>query len=446
MAHLPSSPEQRSHDHPELVLPPASPSWQARLAGWRIQLRERHAWVLLLALFVIAFVVPNHTAATNLYRLFIVIPMLFCCSRGDWKVIWANAAARYFLLMCGYLLLTMSFDGWSHDDRRLLIGSLNVYGLFFLTYLVSRYQPQRCGLILSGYLWVGMLGAILIALDWDSLTQYIANHVGQWSGLDAMPMHRWDRNGATRGVFSNPIFVSWVLADLGIIAFHQMLRARSFAGSAGYALAGLVFAAITFCLETRAGYMMLATGILLLVLVFNDLRGWSALLMVAAIGGLLAFLFSEQANQIWGSAVDRGMSFRIPIWQNGINAITDSWSTLVFGHGLSASTVNQVGDVAFPHYHNFFLNHGYYSGLVGLGLCLAFLVLTLRKTFGEPQLQLWGVLLVAMLVGFLTAGKLLFVGLHAHTLAFFLPAFLGIFGLRLPIRSGREAPIESAQP
>lgn len=410
----------------------AARPFNERLARYRSALRERHAWVLFPALFAIAFIVPNHTAATNLYRLFIVIPMLFCFSRADLKLIWANPPARYFMLMCGYLMVSLSFDGWSDDDRQLLIGSFNIYGLFYLSYLVSRYHQDRAGLILGCFFVFGLIGAVLIVLDWESLRDLIGAWLGQLSGREAAPPEVWNREGAIRGVFSNPIFVSWVVADLGIVAFYRLLLAHTLGGMASYAAAGLLFAAITFCLETRAGYMMLVAGMVLLVLLFNNRRAWSALIAVVAVGVSLVLFFSEEAALIWRNATERGMSFRVPIWLNGLRAIGDSWATLVFGHGMSASTDNRVGDVLFPHYHNFFLNHGFYSGLIGLGLSLAFFGSTLRKTFQDPELQLWGVLLAAMLVGFLTAGKLLFVGLHAHTLAFFMPAFLGFYGLRLP--------------
>lgn len=405
--------------------------WRSTLATWRQLLREQHAWMLFPILFAIAFIMPNHTAATNLYRLFIVIPMLFCFSRADVEMIWANAAARYFMLMCGYLMVSLFFDGWTQGDRQMLVASLNIYGLFYLSFLVCRYQQHRGGQILDSFFVLGLIGAVLIVLKWESLRDLVEAWLGPMLGREVAPLQAWDRAGATRGVFSNPIFVSWVMADLGIIAFYRMLLASTYGRMGGYAAAGLFFAAITFCLETRAGYMMLIAGILLLVVLFNNRRVWFALLAVVAVGAVLAVAFSEVSTLIWRNAMERGMSFRTAIWSNGIQAISDSWTTLVFGHGMSVSTDNRVGDVLFPHYHSFFLNHTFYAGLIGLGLCLAFLGLTLHKTFRSPQLQLWGVLLAAMLVGFLTAGKLLFVGLHAHTLAFFMPAFLGLFGLEL---------------
>jgi len=66
----------------------------------RDAIATRYAWIALLAFFAICFIPANSTGATNLYRLFVVVPMLLCLRRADLVAIWEQAPARWFLLLC----------------------------------------------------------------------------------------------------------------------------------------------------------------------------------------------------------------------------------------------------------------------------------------------------------------------------------------------------------
>ncbi|MEH6469389.1 MAG: O-antigen ligase family protein [Porticoccus sp.] len=386
----------------------------------RDNFREKYVWLLLPILFAICFIPSNRTGATNLYRLLIVLPMILCFRPSDLKLIWENTTVRWFLILCGWMTLTLAWDGLAYRDLKLFWRELNVLALFYLVFLVSQFHRERMPLIINSLLVTGFIGAMLIFYDWQGL-QYIQTS--------------WQHTESARGVFNHHLQVGWIMAVLSIVALHSWQQARTPAHSSLYLLALLFFAGVTFLVQARGGYIVFTVGVGLLMLLSPGKK--TALLMMGGLLGLVLvfLLFQQEVFTIWDKILDRGTAGRLPIWKNGFEAINASVVTLLFGHGLSGNAENLAGNNTAAHYHNFFLNHGFYTGLVGISLYLGLLLSLLRKVIVQPPLWLWGVVLIAMQVGFITDGDRLLVNPSSTMLCVLLP--MALIGFGVPARENK---------
>lgn len=386
------------------------------LSRLRDAIATRYAWIALLTFFAICFLPGNSTGATNLYRLFVVVPMLLCFRLADLAVIWAQAPARWFLLLCGWLSLTLLWDGWSHKDAKLLLRALNVVALFYLVFLIGRFHRPRVPLLLDGWVVFGMLGAALILLDWaDPWTPDWGHHVQ-----------------SPRGVFNHHVLVGWALASTALVALYRFVTAARRSVQVAHGLAALALGLLVLWVQARSAYVVLIGGALLLLCLHPGRRAAA----MAGAGLLLAvtllLLFPAQLSLIGDHILERGTAGRLDIWRQGWQQMLTSGWHLYLGQGLSAEAAHEVAGTPTAHYHNLLLNQLFYAGAVGVLLYLGWLVALLRPALRDPGLRLWGVLVVAMQLGFITDGDRLFVNPSALLLAFLLPAFLLGFAVPVP--------------
>lgn len=391
----------------------------------RTAIRTRYAWIALLLFFAICFLPDNRTAATNLYRLLVVVPMLLCFRPADLRLIWQQAPARWFLLLCGWLSLTLLWDGWSHTDFKLLLRELNVLALFYLVYLIDTHHRPRIPTQLTGLVTLGVIGAGLILWHWQ----------GIW------PPH-WEHHAlARRGVFNHHLEVGRVLALVAMVALYQTLNVQRRGRACAYGIAALLLWGLVFWVQARGAYVVLGAGTLLLMALFAGRRAATLVIAGGVLALLLVFCCRQELTLVTGYVVERGTSMRLPIWHNGWAAITGSWRWFLFGHGLSADSTNWNGDVVVRHYHNLLLNQAFYAGLIGVGLYLGWIASLLRTAFSDRRLWLWGAVVAAMQLGFMTDGDQLFVNPSSMLLAFLLPAFLLGFQVPAPVRATSKAAV-----
>jgi O-antigen ligase len=383
-------------------------------AHLRAAIRSRYAWIALLLFFAICFIPDNRTGATNLYRLLVVVPMLLCFRPADLARIWQQTPARWFLLLCAWLTLTLLWDGLTYKDFKLLLRELNVLALLYLVYLIGTHHPLRIPALLAGLVVIGLIGAALILRDWPE---------------------GWKQHAmAARGVFNHHVTVGWALAMVTIVALYQTLNVAQRGLACAYGLAGLALGILVFWVQARGAYVVLASGILLLLALFPGRRAGLLAIAGGTLTLILVLTFHRELATVAGHVVERGTAGRLAIWHNGWEAITGSWRWLWFGHGLSADSMNPTANIVAMHYHNLLLNQAFYAGLIGVALYLGWLASLLRAAVAERRLWLWAALVVAMQAGFITDGDQLWVNPSSMLLAFLLPAFLLGFRVPAPVR------------
>lgn len=374
---------------------------------------EKYLWLLLPILFFILFVPENSTGITNLYRLLIVLPLLFCARTIDIKALWDNSSARWMLLLCGWMLASLFFDGYIYKDLKLFWRLLNFVGLFYLVFLYSRYHDSRISRVQPFLLLFGVVGSVLILSDWQGLRYFDVNKNYYVE--------------SSRGIFDHHLEVGWAMALLGIVALNQFLGARNgYKASLGAALF-VFFSVVVLFVQARGGYVLFAVGSVLLLFFSPGKRAQWTLVGSTLLLMLSFILFRDELLTLWRHALDRGTAGRYPIWNNGVHALSESVWSLLFGHGLSANTENMVGNFQAAHFHNFFLNHTFYTGLIGLFLYLGLVFSALRKSFSSRQSVVWGVLVLAMQIAFITDGDRLVVNPSSMMLCFLFPLAMASF-------------------
>lgn len=388
-------------------------------ARLRTAIRTRYAWVALLLVFAICFLPGNATAATNLYRLLVVIPMLLCLRPADIVSIWRQPPARWFLLLCAWLTLALFWDGWSYKDFKLLLREVNVLALFYLTYLIGIHHRARMPTLLTALVALGLIGAALIIANWPEA----------WP-----PRPQGDQVMAQRGVFEHHVEVGRALALVALVALHQTLNAPRRAAAGAFGIATLALWALVFWVQARSAYVVAGAGSLLLMALFPGRRATALLLAGTLLALVLMLGFGAELGLVTGHVIERGTAMRVPVWHNGWSAITGSRHWLWFGHGLSADPINSHDGIVVMHYHNILLNQAFYAGLIGAGLYLIWIASLLKTALGDRCLWLWGAVVAAMQLGFITDGNHLFVNPSSTLLAFLLPAFMLGFGVPAPAR------------
>jgi len=373
----------------------------------RNRLREQYIWVLLPILFAICFINAHQAWATSQYRVFILLPTLFAFRISDWNHIWKNSVARWFLVLWLWMVITLLWDGLNHKDWQELRKGIQVLALFYLVYLVQRYQPSKAYLITKCFIWIGFLGALLIVKDWEGI-KFIGTS--------------WHHQESSRGVFSHHVYVGWILASLTISAFYCAIKIEQ--NGTFNVLLGLFYLTLTFFTQSRGGYLVLISGLLILLVLFVNCK--KILTPVTLLATAAVFLiFEPLISTALHNTIERGMSGRIELWLSGISAVRESVWVLVFGHGLSVSANVTVNGFEAEHFHNFFLNLTYYCGLIGLVIYIGLLSqLVINFTVSK---SLWGTVLIPMQAGFLVDGDSLFVSPSAIMLCIIVPISFLIF-------------------
>jgi len=294
---------------------------------------------------------------------------------------------------------------------------LNVLALFYLVFLIGCFHRPRVPLLLDGWVAFGMLGAALILLDWPD----------PWT-LD-WGLHAQSR----RGVFNHHVLVGWALASTALVALYRFLAAASRAVQVAHGLAAVVLSLLVFWVQARGAYVVLISGVLLLLCLHPGRRAAAMVGAGLLLAMTLVLLFPSQLALVGEQVLERGTAGRLDIWRQGWQQMLTSGWHLWLGQGLSADAALEVTGTPAAHYHNLLLNQLFYAGVVGVLLYLGWLVALLRPALRDPGLRLWGALVVAMQLGFITDGDRLFVNPSALLLAFLLPAFL--LGFRVPAQT-----------
>ncbi len=288
------------------------------------------------------------------------------------------ALAFAFSLACGGVF---SFSSGSLKPTMVLVCFLCAY---FLTVLLI-----RTGEWLSKCLWCAIAASTLVALY--GIFQYFSGSLigaGAWLDSDMFE----DISVRVVSTLENPN----MLAEYLILLFP--LAAAQLVGRSGLARRSCAFfacAAMGACIIltwSRGAWLGLLFGGFVFLLIWSRRTLYLIVAALAAVPFLPMILPDSIISRFTsiGNLADSSTSYRVNIWRGTIHMLEDYWMTGV-GIGESAwATVYPRYSLAAietaPHAHNLYLQTWVQTGIVGLLLLLAFLVLLLQCNFSYYRL------------------------------------------------------------
>lgn len=388
----------------------AASAW-AVSGGWRDAIGNYYLGWLLALFLALAFMLDSRTGVVNFIRVPLFLAVLLGVRGDDWRRLWANGAARWFILLMAWLTLTLLWDGVGEEDWKILQRGIQVLTLLLAVSVVAARRPDWQAALVRVFVIAGACGAALILWEWPAGPAAIAE---AFPTLDRAHFY-------TRGIFTISIFTGWMMAVLFIVGFYLALSSPRRLALLFY-VACLLFLAVMLASQARSAWLAAACGFVMVVGERQPRRlGWWLAGAVLVIG--LALLLSEDFRALLASSLDRGNSFRVAIWRSCIEQLLAAPWQGVVGFGLSASTVNFADGVEHTHYHSLYLNTLYYGGLVALVLYIGCLWQLVAAGVRGRLPWLWVCLLVPMQLAFVVDGENFFVTPSAMMLAYLLPLF-----------------------
>lgn len=386
-----------------------------RLRSSRVRLLSLWASLGLLVLLVGAWGIPSNKLYHQSIILFLWLPALLALFfREFWSVLKGPQLWLYVVLSVWTLLVLLLEGG----DDPISKAKLPVYvGLTLLGFSLAarneRWQMEQV-LFLAA-----LVGGLFSGLSW--LKFY-------W--LDG---HAYNLRLIAIGLWNTPILAAHAVGALAVLGALTAPGYRS----KPWLLLLMVLAAAGYVLflgfsQTRGVWIALLACIVVLAIAVPSRGAFGLVLSILAGIALIAFIEPHILLQ-------RGVSYRPPLWEGGFRLMLENWQT---GVGFNHYSIAVPGlKRLFDHPHNLFLNVGIQSGITGLLLfCALWLSVGWKgwvfraSTLGRAVLGLW----VFSSVALLTDGIGLWLKPNADWLITWLPLALSML-LTKDRQQGREA-------
>lgn len=250
-------------------------------------------------------------------------------------------AVLFVMLACWtYIVLFVSGGTDIPSEAKMpLYVALSLVGIW----LASETGPGHFERLLFG---CSVLGGYLAGLSW---VNFYVHHD-----------HALSERLVAIGLWNRVILAGHAVAALSVMFVCLMPRSVGRWALAAFIPAGLGYLLfLAFC-QTRGVWVALAAGVLMLLFVSPGKWKAAVVTVLASLVVLVAFLEPYVLLQ-------RGLSYRPLIWDQGIDLLLKNWS---FGVGFNEFIIAgpELGQLAFKHPHNLFLNEGIRLGVFGLML------------------------------------------------------------------------------
>ena len=366
------------------------------------------SWLLFLLVIMVTLLVPSRKLSANIYKFFVVVPVIAMLSTEMIKSMFENMSVRWLALLSLYFMLSMVWGPSIDQVDNHFVRILGVWAFLFLVHGIARYHPEfflRVDEVMVGF---GVVWTVILLINWESLWQ----PGGPEFDLLKIPY----------GVFTHHVQIGWMLAALCLLALQRALRQ---AGACFCWLGcGLFFFVVLICTQARGGYLVFGAGLLAWALMGDRLKKWPYVLSVfVALSGAVLVVFKAVPG-MFSSILLRGSAGRFEIWRNWYDLWSSDILKAIFGFGLNHPTENVFSKHVAAHFHSFYLNSLFYVGIVGFVLVGGWIVCSLRTyAAGQSLSPQWYPVVIGMLVGFLTDGDKLFNYPGAFVFCFVLPVF-----------------------
>ncbi len=303
------------------------------------------------------FFFPDYDEHYRFYARAVFIPALFVLPAPLREI----KEHPVFKLTLVYLIYMLASALWSDPFNLFEFGqklTLSVYILAFIA--ITHFLNDRYKTGFDRMLKISVFVAAVAALV--SFVIWYSNH--------GFPLSRMRGIGTLTNIneFAN-VYGVFALLAIGYLLTASSLRAR----------ASYVFAVITFLCFIWFGQSRTAFVALFIVLIFLVLNmAWQErvrpIVWLIACVGILAILFSGSME----IASQRGMSYRLPIWEATITQVADA---PVFGHGALSEMHFLASKLDFWIPHNTFLSVLWQGGVIGLTLFLLLIASAYRQAW-----------------------------------------------------------------
>ncbi len=328
------------------------------------------AWAYVgLWVFVTAFLwAPSRDGLEGIYALAFFIPLLLVL---PWRKPDLQEYGGWFTA------IALAYAGWS-----LLSG---VWG-GDVGYLVLQWLVLAVWL--AGAAWVLQKKSI----DWDIFLRWFVL-IGAATAVINIAVFYWSHPLAARmegiTIARAPTLVGQVYGVVVLIGILLSWRTDCFKCALGLSLACIPALAALGLSQSRGPLLSLV--IVVIIGLFWLRPTWKILLVQvsAALLGLLAIVAIFPLDQL---LLGRGASFRDQIWLDVIRQMHASPTLFLWGVGMSDVTDIQTSIGEYHHAHNAWLDIGYRTGVIGLGLAVVHLGLLLwsaRRHWQLAPLTLW---------------------------------------------------------
>ena len=281
-------------------------------------------------------------------------------------MVWPIAALLLYLPLSAF---------WSTPFDWRDLGSQLIRALLTFTFVVAFAECQLRGKVQAGLGQVlGAVGALVAVLTLV-LFMVEAPEDGRLNGL---------------GQLDTPVVAALVFGATFVFVVHGLFLTEH----RGWRVLGLVCliplgVAVAWS-DSRNAWVSVSFGALVMVLahVSPSRRQFAIWVMLLACVGLSVIYWVANTEELVGSLLPRGDSFRPLIWQATLDRVQETpWL------GLGILTEDDVVTTkhTFAHPHNLYLSVLFQGGIVGLGLFVWLLLRTLRETwlnFNHPDAKL----------------------------------------------------------
>ena len=340
-------------------------------------------WAVLIPLFS-GFVTPSTPSWALMFYL-TAIPSVLLTLRRGWRPDWKNPALMAMLCLWGWATLSIA---WDHEfnvhGKSALYWAVNaLWTLILVLNFVSaaETEPRTRDRVMLALIYGGGINALI------SVGLFLVK------GDATARLWGW-------GLTGNPVMGAAIMDICLLLALNRIRSdARQRLPVMIACLPMLAFLAL--CYSRSA---LLAACVVAVVLVFGK-RPFVAGLVFACVaaGGWVFWHFGQTlAPALWNNLASRGDDCHVQLWQAAWKAIRVH---PIAGYGPSA-TLPHMDNAYCPPYpvpHSLYLSILYYSGVIGLGLFAATVLLLGRHLLAVTQgfsRRLWlSVGLVPLIVG-----------------------------------------------
>ena len=327
---------------------------------------EDYCWFFLLIALSAPLLITDEKLATNIYRVFICIPVLFCIRYKDLSLYIQSYFFKLFLALAAWSFTSLLWSeyGTIHNMVGKILATLVITLLIFNT---ANYHPKSFASLDIFFIAISLLLLSHLFLKLDYFTYSFTE--------------------VNLGIISNKNEFSWISASATILSLSRALITKNLTKKITFCIIFTVLLVITFALESRGALLGAFFGIIGIIAKYQiDKKNYRSFLFIGISIITIITLSSLFSPGYFSDLIERADSHRFDIYLQAYDRITDSPFSLFFGYGIASSsrlTLDGIGLI--NNYHSIYINTAFYTGVIGLNFSITNFNLSNLQNFVKEQ-------------------------------------------------------------